>query len=72
MNFPTQIGTDREGYIINYTSKDKIGLNYLLILEELIQLLKQDLNDKLHSIYIYMEVLVEVKPFGENQILIYQ
>ncbi|WP_315115612.1 nucleotidyltransferase domain-containing protein [uncultured Clostridium sp.] len=56
MNFPTQIGTDREGYIINYTSKDNISLNYLLILEELIQLLKQDLNDKLHSIYVYGSV----------------
>lgn len=51
MNFPTQIGTDKEGYIINYTSKDNISLNYLSILEELIKLLKQDLNDKLHSIY---------------------
>lgn len=56
MNFPTQIGTDREGYIINYTSKDNISLNYLSILEELIQLLKQDLNDKLHSIYVYGSV----------------
>lgn len=56
MNFPTQIGTNREVYIINYTSKDNISLNYLSILEELIKLLKQDLNDKLHSIYVYGSV----------------
>ncbi len=56
MKFPTHIGTDREGYIINYASKDNISLNYLSILEELIQLLKQDLNDKLHSIYVYGSV----------------
>lgn len=56
MNFPTQMGTDREGYIINYTSKDNISLNYLLILEELTQLLKKDLNNKLHSIYVYGSV----------------
>ena len=69
MNFPTKIGTDENGYILNFASKDKIMPQYLVILEELIDLLIENIKDKIHSIYIYGSVHGELL-FGVNQILI--
>lgn len=56
MQFPTGIGIDRDGYIINQTSEDKISCVYKKLLEEILDILKKCIGDKLHSVYIYGSV----------------
>ncbi|WP_315122445.1 nucleotidyltransferase domain-containing protein [uncultured Clostridium sp.] len=56
MQFPTKIGVDIDGYIINQTSKDKISYVYQKTLEEILDILKECTGDKVHSVYIYGSV----------------
>ena len=56
MQFPTRIGIDIDGYIINRTSKDKISYVYQKALDEIIDILRRCIGDKLHSIYLYGSV----------------
>ncbi len=56
VNFPTKIGVDSDGYILNQTSENKINSTYLLLLNQLTEILKQCTGDKLHSIYVYGSV----------------
>lgn len=56
MKFPTRIGIDIDGYIINRTSKDKISYVYQKALDEIIDILRRCIGNKLHSIYLYGSV----------------
>ncbi|WP_346896546.1 nucleotidyltransferase domain-containing protein [Clostridium sp. UBA7503] len=56
MNFPTKIGTDKDGYIMKFASKDNINSNYMTLIEQLIEILKYNIGNKLHSIYVYGSV----------------
>lgn len=56
MEFPTKIGIDTDGYIINRTSKDNISYIYQKALEKIIDILRSCSDDKLHSIYLYGSV----------------
>ncbi|MDU2490087.1 MAG: nucleotidyltransferase domain-containing protein [Clostridium celatum] len=56
MQFPTRIGIDIDGYIINRTSKDKICYVYQKALDEIIYILRRCIGNKLHSIYLYGSV----------------
>jgi len=52
MQFPTRIGVDRDGYIINQTSEKKISWVYKKLLEEILDILKKCIVKKLHGVYI--------------------
>lgn len=56
MIFPTKIGTDSEGYIVNNISVKKIPKQYIEPLDFIVKNLKSILGSKLHSIYIYGSV----------------
>ncbi len=56
MNFPTKIGTDENGYIMKFASKDSINSDYMILIEDLIEILKYNIGNKLHSIYVYGSV----------------
>lgn len=56
MNFPTKIGTDENGYIMKFASKNSINSDYMILIEELIEILKYNIGNKLHSIYVYGSV----------------
>lgn len=56
MKFPTRIGIDIDGYIINLTSTDKITDIYQKALNKIIDILGRCAGDKLHSIYLYGSV----------------
>ena len=56
MKFPTRIGIDIDGYIINLTSTDKITDTYQKALNKIIDILGICTGDKLHSIYLYGSV----------------
>jgi len=56
MIFPTKIGTDSEGYIVNNISLNKIPEQYIEPLDFIVKNLKSILGSKLHSIYIYGSV----------------
>ena len=68
MNFPTKIGVDSDGYILNQTSKNKINSTYLLLLNKLTEILKQCTDDKLHSIYVYGSVARGEEVLGKSDI----
>lgn len=56
MPFPTRIGVDEEGYIVNDTSLHKINQEYMHAIHQLIEMIKPCLSGKLHSIYVYGSV----------------
>lgn len=56
MRFPTRIGVDADGYILNPTSVDKINIVYQEFLSQVIEILKKCAGAKLHSVYIYGSV----------------
>ena len=56
INFPTKIGTDEDGYIMKFASIHNINSEYKLLIEQLIEILKYNIGDNLHSIYVYGSV----------------
>ncbi|UHA73217.1 nucleotidyltransferase domain-containing protein [Paenibacillus sp. 481] len=56
MQFPTRIGVDVDGFIVNPTSLHKIDRIYQELLSQLIEILKNSAGPKLHSVYIYGSV----------------
>jgi predicted nucleotidyltransferase len=56
VQFPTRIGVDTDGYILNPTSVDKINGVYQELLSQVLEILKKCAGAKLHSVYIYGSV----------------
>ncbi|GKW45948.1 nucleotidyltransferase domain-containing protein [Planococcus sp. NCCP-2050] len=56
MQFPTRIGIDPAGYILNQTSTQKIHPVYRELLNQILARLKRCAGAKLHSVYIYGSV----------------
>ncbi|OAN15832.1 nucleotidyltransferase domain-containing protein [Exiguobacterium undae] len=53
MQLPTRLGTDEAGYIINQTSRIHIQVMFRPVIEEVIDLLKKQFGEVLHSVYVY-------------------
>lgn len=53
MQLPTRLGTDEAGYIINQTSRMHIQVMFRPVIEEVIDLLKKQFGEVLHSVYVY-------------------
>lgn len=68
MKFPSRVGTDENGYIKCFASKDFINSNYTPVLDHLIEVLKKILGDKLHSVYIYGSVGTGDAVLGKSDI----
>lgn len=56
MQFPTRLGVDPAGYILNQTSTQKIHPVYRELLNQILAMLKRCAGAKLHSVYIYGSV----------------
>lgn len=56
MQFPTRIGVDPAGYILNQTSTQKIHPVYRELLNQILAMLKRCAGAKVHSVYIYGSV----------------
>lgn len=56
MIFPTRIGVDSDGYILNKISINKIPNRYIEPVEFIKKILREVLGHNLHSIYIYGSV----------------
>lgn len=56
MQFPTRMGVDPAGYILNQTSTQKILPVYRELLNQILEMLKRCAGAKVHSVYIYGSV----------------
>ncbi|MBD8004966.1 nucleotidyltransferase domain-containing protein [Bacillus norwichensis] len=68
MEFPTRIGVDNDGYILNATSLDKVNCAYKELLNQVIEILKKCAGAKLHSVYLYGSVGRGQAVFGTSDI----
>ncbi|WP_214754628.1 nucleotidyltransferase domain-containing protein [Exiguobacterium sp. s16] len=56
MERPTRLGTDEAGYVINQTDVTRIQPMFRPVLDAVIQLLREEFAEALHSVYVYGSV----------------
>lgn len=56
MELPTRLGTDETGYVINQTDVTRIQPMFRQVIDEVIQLLREEFAEALHSVYVYGSV----------------
>ncbi|WP_214833943.1 nucleotidyltransferase domain-containing protein [Exiguobacterium sp. s152] len=56
MERPTRLGTDEAGYVINQTDVTRIQPMFWPVLDAVIQLLREEFAEALHSVYVYGSV----------------
>ncbi|WP_214799852.1 nucleotidyltransferase domain-containing protein [Exiguobacterium sp. s50] len=56
MELPTRLGTDEAGYVINQTDVIRIQPMFRPVLDAVIQLLREEFAEALHSVYVYGSV----------------
>jgi len=56
MELPTRLGTDEAGYVINQIDVIRIQPMFQPVLEAVIQLLREEFAETLHSVYVYGSV----------------
>lgn len=56
MERPTRLGTDEAGYVINQTDVIRIQPIFRPVLDQVIQLLREEFVEALHSVYVYGSV----------------
>lgn len=56
MELPTRLGTDEAGYVINQTDVTRIQPMFRPVLDQVIQLLREEFAEALHSVYVYGSV----------------
>lgn len=56
MELPTRLGTNEAGYIINQTDATQIQPMFRPLLDKVIQLLREEFAEALHSVYVYGSV----------------
>lgn len=56
MELPTRLGTDEAGYVINQTDVIRIQPMFRPVLDAVIQLLREEFAEELHSVYVYGSV----------------
>ncbi|EPE60554.1 nucleotidyltransferase domain protein [Exiguobacterium sp. S17] len=56
MELPTRLGTDEAGYVINQTDVTRIQPMFRPVLDQVIQLLREEFAEALYSVYVYGSV----------------
>lgn len=56
MELPTRLGTDETGYVINQTDVTRIQPMFRQVIDEVIQLLREEFAEAIHSVYVYGSV----------------
>ncbi|WP_214824426.1 nucleotidyltransferase domain-containing protein [Exiguobacterium sp. s28] len=68
MERPTRLGTDEAGYVINQTDVTRIQPMFRPVLDAVIQLLREEFAEALHSVYVYGSVGRGTAVAGESDL----
>jgi len=68
MELPTRLGTDETGYVINQTDVTRIQPMFRQVIDEVIQLLREEFAEALHSVYVYGSVGRGTAVAGESDL----